>query len=191
MVVRAGGAPVLLCPSPVIDLSFLDGVVLTGGDDPVMEPFGIATSEHCVRVHERRQDFETRLLLELEGSPETPVLGVCLGMQMMAIVAGGTLNQHLPDTHASHADHWETDHAIESTRPGIVPGGLVHSKHRQAMESVGAFEIIARAHDGVVEAIHDPRARWRVGVQWHPERTRSDALGLDLFTKLVDAARPR
>ena len=109
---------------------------------------------------------------------------------MMALVKGGTLNQHLPDTHGTHADHWESVHAIESTRPEIVPSGSVHSKHRQAMESAGAYEVVARAHDGVVEAIMDPDTRWRVGVQWHPERTSDDALGVALFTRLVDAARP-
>jgi len=188
-VVRAGGEPVFLCPAAAPDLSFVRGVVLTGGDDPVTEPFGAATSGHAVRVMERRQSYETALLRALDNHPEVPVLGVCLGMQMMALVAGGTLNQHLPDTHATHADHWESDHAIESTRPEIVPGGTVHSKHRQAVDDAGGYEVIARAHDGVVEAIVDPGARWRVGVQWHPERTGGDALGLGLFRALVDAAR--
>ena len=50
MVVKAGGEPVFLCPAATPDVSIVDGVVLTGGDDPVMEPFGVETSEHAVRV---------------------------------------------------------------------------------------------------------------------------------------------
>ena len=191
MVERAGGEPVHLAPmgAGVCDFGRYDGFVLTGGDDPVMEPFGAATSEHAVRVLPERQAFETELLGYLDAHDGVPVLGVCLGMQMMALTRGGTLNQHLPDTHETHAIHWEHEHEVRSVDEGVLVSGVVRSKHRQAVDDPGGYRVIARAPDGVVEAIDDPGARFRFGAQWHPERTGFEPLGYGLFARLVDAAR--
>lgn len=190
-VANAGATPVLLAPCDRIDLSFIDALVLTGGDDPVMEPFGVPTSPHAVRTLERRQRFETELLERAQDDPDLPVLGVCLGMQMMALVAGGTLNQHLPDTHGTHAIHWEHEHPITSTNEPVLASGVVRSKHRQAIDDPGRYTVVATADDGVVEAIWDPSARFRLGAQWHPERTQAHELGQKLFDDLALAARER
>ncbi len=191
-VLAAGGIPVLLPPTPdhIDDLAArFDALILTGGDDPATEPFGVPTHPAAVRVLEDRQQFETRLLQALTQHPDIPVLGICLGMQMMGLVAGGTLNQHLPDTHSSHSDHWEHTHKIHSFDDTILPSGSTYSKHRQALSDPGSLRTLATAHDQVIEAIDAPDRRFYLGVQWHPERTNHAPLGQQLIDRLVRATR--
>lgn len=192
----AGGVPVFLPPLTDLVPTFVrtfDAFLFSGGDDPRMEPFGRPTHPNATPMHEQRQAFETALLRELQRvRPDAPVLGVCLGMQLMALVAGGDLDQHLPDTLPTHADHKGADHPV---RPGVASpfrgisfSGVAHSRHRQAVQDPGALRVLARAHDGVVEAIADPARRFYLGVQWHPERTVDPALGRSIFDALVRAA---
>ena len=189
-VTTAGGIPIILPPVAndiQAHLALCDAFVLTGGDDPVTEPFGNPTHPAAVRVHESRQIYETQLLRELQQShPNAPVLGVCLGMQMMSLIAEGSLNQHLPDTHTTHADHWDRDHDIIPTTSIMLPG-TVHSRHRQAISNPGSLEVLATSPDGLIEAVGDPRRRFYLGVQWHPERTDCAPLGSDLFARLIAA----
>lgn len=193
-VAACAGTPLLL--PPILDLADehlarCDALVLTGGDDPRTEPFGVPTHPKATPVHPDRQAYEMRLLSVLRAErPDLPVLGVCLGMQMMALSAGGRLDQHMPDTRPGAARHWKADHPIV-TEPGrsLVPGGVVHSHHRQAVEDPGCLRVEARADDGVIEALADPSRRFYLGVQWHPERTASDPLGAALFQQLIAAAR--
>lgn len=193
----AGGVPVIADPAEgegligEIDglIGMADGFVLSGGDDPATEPFGEPTHPAARRVDPARQAFETALLRRLrEVEPDRPVLGVCLGMQMMALVAGGRLDQHMPETTPTHALHWEAEHAIEVCVPGgvgVVGLGVVHSMHRQAVADPGGLRVIARASDGVIEAVDDPGRRFYVGVQWHPERSGGDGV----IAALVAASR--
>lgn len=188
---EAGGLPVNLPVSagdPADIAHRFDAFVFTGGDDPKTELFGVPTHAAAVPVHPDRQAWETDLLRALAAeSPDTPVLGVCLGMQMMALLAGGSLNQHLPDTHATAAEHWEREHDITpaaADRFGLQPG-TVHSKHRQAIDDPGSLTTLATAHDGVIEVIADEQRPFYLGVQWHPERTAFEPLGVGLFTAMV------
>lgn len=193
-VLRAGGTPVLLVPDESLVTEYLrhcEAFVFTGGDDPAMEPFGVPTHPAAVRVKEPRQRFETALLRALaDAQPNRPVLGVCLGMQMMALVAGGGLNQHLPDTHEGHAGHWDHEHdLLPEPDARVLEPGRIWSRHRQAIEHAGTLAVLGRAPDGVIEAVGDPARAFYLGVQWHPERTAFEALGQRLFDRLVAAAR--
>jgi putative glutamine amidotransferase len=199
-VVAAGGTPVLLPPIPdqaVEHVRMCDAFVLTGGDDPRTEPFGEPTHPKAKPLHPQRQAYEVRLLGVLrDRNPERPVLGVCLGMQLMALHAGGRLDQHLPESLATHAWHWEAEHRVApATGPkrgplsDLVSPGTVASKHKQAVRDPGALLALAHSDDGVVEAVADPHRPFYLGVQWHPERTPDPALGLNLFRRLVDATR--
>jgi len=191
---RAGGVPVVL--SPMVEhvrtqLGMVDAAVLTGGDDPIMEDFGEATHAEAVRVLPKRQEFERALLDCLhEDARDVPVLGICLGMQYMGLCAGGKLDQHMPETTPTAGDHWEEPHRVACAHSAWSFGdGEVFSKHRQAITDEGALEVLARAHDGVIEAVGDPVRRFWVGVQWHPERTNNAGLGQAIFDALIGAAR--
>jgi len=191
---RAGAVPVLLPPavkSVEAYVDRLDAFLLTGGDDPCTEPFGVPTHPSAVRIHPDRQAFETALLERLARSkPDTPVLGICLGMQLMALVAGGRLDQHLPETCPTHAMHWEQEHAVEPAGDGAFAlRGVVRSKHRQAVADPAGMLVIARAPDGLIEALCDPARRFFLGVQWHPERTADPVVGRAVFEALVAACR--
>src|SRR5262245_36190027 len=86
---RAGGLPRVLAPIPELmphQLSTFDGFVMTGGDDPTMEAFGAATHPKATPMHPARQAYDTALIRALLARPEIPVLGICLGMQMLALV---------------------------------------------------------------------------------------------------------
>ena len=194
-VVRAGGVPVLLPPIPeaAAIVERLDAFVFTGGDDPRTEPFSQPTHPKATQIHEDRQAFETTLLKALATRrPEVPVLGVCLGMQMMALIAGGRLDQYMPETCPTHTAHWGHEHTVEPTADGgvVVLGGTVWSKHKQAVADPGSLVVIARAPDGIIEAVSHPTRRFYVGVQWHPERTADTAVGQGVFDALVGACLP-
>lgn len=186
-VVAAGGSPVHLSPQPEsLDwcTRHCDGFIFTGGDDPIMEKWGIATHAHATPVHPDRQQFELALLDRLAERDDVAVLGICLGMQFMALHAGGALDQYLPDTMPDAALHWDADHAVT----GELGPGLVHSRHKQAITDPGSLNVIAAAPDGTVEAVRDPRRPFYLGVQWHPERTDDDRLGQALFDQLIETA---
>lgn len=200
-VVRAGGVPILLAPDPSTvraQTALCDAVVLTGGDDPRTEPFGTPTHPMANPIAARRQAFESALIEILRGDGR-PTLGVCLGMQMMALHAGGGLDQHMPDTRPDASRHWDSEHPIvpaDRARGAIrgvadLPGGVVHSRHRQAVDDPGDLAVLACSDDGVIEAVADPGLPFYLGVQWHPERTADEGLGVALFRALVAAADAR
>jgi putative glutamine amidotransferase len=161
-----------------------------------MEEFGAPTHPQAKPMHPDRQAFETALLKALDARPQTPVLGVCLGMQMMALHAGGKVNQHLPDTLPTAAQHGgDSQHRVKAVgaNPALAgaEAGPVTSHHHQAVENPGKLRVVAASEDGVIEAVDDPARAFYLGVQWHPERTALESLGQRLFEKLVEAARKK
>lgn len=195
-VAAAGGTPIILPPlvrQAAADAAAFDAFVFTGGDDPVMEVFGRPTHPQAQKMNPDRQAYELALLHALaESAPEKPVLGVCLGMQLMALHAGGDLNQHMPDDVPTHEDHrGDRRHDLRPTdaAPAWLEAGEVASHHRQAVSDAGKLAVAAYAHDGIIEAVADPKRTFYVGVQWHPERTPGVVLGQRLFDELVSAAR--
>ncbi len=188
MVWEAGGLPIIVPVLPDAGAELLegcDGLILTGGDDPNMEQWGQSTHPKATRIHADRQAFEIELLSLVAQQPEFPVLGVCLGMQLMALHHGGKLEQYLPDTLVTHADHWgKVEHQVE----GALGSGVVHSHHRQAIVDPGVMSVVAVAHDNVIEAVRSDDRRFYLGVQWHPERTVDELLSRGLFTQMVHAA---
>lgn len=199
-ITRAGGVPILL--PPVVEdvarhLSLCAGIVSVGGDDPDLRAWGHDVHPQATLMSPRRQAYELALLEALRSAPATPVLGVCLGMQLMGLHAGGTINQHLPDTLATANRHRaDFAHGVEVVRDQAdlaarlhVRAGSVASNHHQALTSAGTLAVVAHSDDGVIEAIADPAREFYLGVQWHPERTRDARLGDDLIRAFVAAAR--
>jgi putative glutamine amidotransferase len=203
-VARAGGLPVLLPhePEQAADyLERLDGLVITGGAfdiDPAL--FGAGSRHPTVKTKDRRTQFElaiTRGALERD----LPVLGICGGQQLLNVILGGTLIQHIPDEVPDALAHEQPN---PRTEPGHVvrleSGTLlqricgvgeqpVNSAHHQAARDVGADVVVsALAPDGVIEGIEAPRRRFCLGVQWHPEYAIS-AGDERLFDAFVAACR--
>ncbi|MHC5113370.1 MAG: gamma-glutamyl-gamma-aminobutyrate hydrolase family protein [Planctomycetota bacterium] len=184
---RAGGVPLVLATElGAVDdyVRLCDGFILSGGDDPDMTQWGIAMHPKAKAIDPGRQAFEWALLDTLAARRERGVLGVCLGMQLMALHGGGELDQHLPDTLATAADHW--DHGTHPVH-GELGEGVVRSHHRQAITEPGRLRVVATAHDGVIEAVRDEARPFYLGVQWHPECTEQEHLGFELVRALVES----
>ena len=193
MVAAAGGVPVLLPTIAALReemLDRVDGVVITGGDDIDVSKFGIALHPKAECMAAERQEAEFALLKALDAHPDKPVLGICLGMQMMGVHRGNPLIQHLGDV-LPDADRHRNDaiHPVEAERGSLLKSGAVRSWHHQAISEAKGFDIIARSDDGVIEGIVDPKRRFYLGVQWHPERTEATETGLGVVQTLVEHAR--
>jgi putative glutamine amidotransferase len=203
-IARAGGLPIPLPHQTDLAeayLDLLDGLVVTGGAfdlDPAL--YGARERHATVRTKEQRTAFEwaiTRAALERD----LPVLGICGGQQLLNVVLGGDLIQHIPDAvpgcvaHEQPNPRTEPGHAVD-----VVAGTMLHriggsdrlevnSAHHQAAGAIGPGVVISgRAPDGVIEAIEVPERRFCVGVQWHPEY-RISAADDGLFDTLVAASR--
>ncbi len=158
-------------------LDRLDGLVLVGGADIDATRYG-AAPDGTADVPRTSRD-ETELAL-YRGAREhgMPVLGVCRGLQIMAVAHGGSLVQDLPAaghglTHRETPGHFTThaatfDGGVLATVYGREPV-VVNSSHHQSVESAGDLLVTGRAVDGTVESAEDPSADFCVGVQWHPE----------------------
>jgi len=190
-VVRAGGTPIMLPAIAEIRATLLDtvdGVILTGGDDIDTRPMGIALHPQANIMESQRQSAEFALLDALKSRPEMPVLGICLGMQLMGVHAGCPLIQHLHDLKPDADRHrFDNSHAVESE----IGCGPVASWHHQALEDCGPFAAIGWSDDGILEAIRDSKKPFYIGVQWHPERTTDRTMGDGVIISLVNAARAR
>ncbi|MFO0895727.1 MAG: gamma-glutamyl-gamma-aminobutyrate hydrolase family protein [Phycisphaerales bacterium] len=191
MVAAAGGVPVVLVHEPetaAAVLDRIDGVLITGGADVDVRPLGLPLHPAAEVMDPLRQEGEFALLRALDQRPDLPVLGICLGMQLMGVHAGCQLIQHLADHLPESERHLaNARHAVD----GDLGCGAVASSHHQALGDAGPFAVTARSDDGVIEAIRHPGRPFYLGVQWHPERTPDPVLGLGVIRRLVEAASMR
>ena len=188
-VIAAGGIPIILPADASLRaelVSVVDGVIIIGGDDVDTRLLGIPLHPQAKVMDAARQAADFALLKQLDATPKTPVLGICLGMQLMGVHHGAELIQHLgdqlPDSDRHRNDY---QHMVTSS----LGDGLVASSHHQALGSAAHLEVIGVSDDGVIEAIRDPSKPFYVGVQWHPERTEDKTMGLGVIRRLIDAAR--
>ena len=196
---RAGAIPVLIPPQPenaadVVD--DLDGVLLAGGDDFDPAAYGETAHPSVEPMDPRRQENELSLA-RVARERGIPTLGICLGVQVMNVAAGGTLIQHIESDidHASEpSDRHRHEVAIDGgTRLARILGEReleVNSSHHQAIKEIGSgLRVTAHAPDGIVEGLEDPRHPFYVGVQWHPEDMSGEESASAIFGAFVEAAR--
>jgi putative glutamine amidotransferase len=181
----AGGLPVAVPHDAKLAgeyLDRLDALVVTGGAfdvDPSL--YGDGTRHATVTLKENRTAAELAFTLGALGR-NMPVLGICGGQQLLAVALGGTLIQHIPDTIPNPLPHEQPNPRHEPGHTVAVAAGTllsrivgatemrVNSAHHQAVLDPGPHAIVnATAPDGVIEGVEDPRHRFCLGVQWHPE----------------------
>jgi putative glutamine amidotransferase len=196
----AGGLPVVV---PVVDdraalaayLDRLDGFLFTGGPDVPPRAYGQPKHPQTKECDPKRFACD-RLLAELLRERDIPVLAICLGMQLLNVVYGGTLIQHLETgiRHAAIDEGNDSFHSIVIEEDNLLRqivgrGELeVNSAHHQAVDKLApGLRAVARAPDGIVEAVQMTDRSFFLGVQWHPERIRARAEQQALFEAFVEA----
>jgi putative glutamine amidotransferase len=203
---RAGGLAVLLPPDPRAQdepdefLDLLDGLILAGGSDVDPAIYGAEAHPETTGVNRERDAFEVALA-QRAIERDMPFLGICRGMQVLNVARGGTLLQHLPESHG-HEEHRRnpgtfegSDHLVHLEAGSLAAraaGEDVHatfSHHHQGVDRVGDG-LVVTGHsdlDDLPEAIELSDRRFVLGVQWHPEADETSRL----LASLVEEARAR
>ena len=196
---QAAGATVVLLPpgqGPEA-LDRLDGLAMAGGADIGAARYG-AEPHATADVPRETRDASELSLYRRARERDLPVLGICRGLQVMAVAHGGTLIQNLPDV--SDLVHRERPGQFVEHLAQFVPGTLaagiygtdpvvVNSSHHQAVDSPGSLVVSGLAPDGTIESCEDPDAAFCLGVQWHPEHPDRRAADLPLVRAFLAACR--
>lgn len=200
---RAGAIPVIVPPQPenAADImENLDGIVLAGGDDCDPALYGEAPHPSVEPMDPRRQKNDLTLA-RMARERGIPTLGICLGVQVMNIAAGGKIIQDIDSQIATDIRHASVPenrarHEVtieQGTRLASILGARtynVNSSHHQAIRSAGeGLRVTAQAPDGVIEGLEDPSHPFYVGVQWHPEDMPGEESATTIFRAFVEAAR--
>lgn len=197
-VAAAGGVPILLPPhggdASVVDV--LDGLVVIGGADVDPSRYGAQPHERTVAQPDRDEHEDALIRAALDRG--VPLFAICRGAQVLNVVLGGSLHQHLPEV-IPGAERYqpapgEFGEVEFTTEPGSLaerilgPRACAPCYHHQGVDRLGdGLVVTARADDGTVEILELPTAPgWVLGVQFHPEHDRDD---LRLFEAFIAAAR--
>lgn len=195
-----GGALVVIPPFSTSSqsiketISRLDGVVLHGGVDIEPSLYDQEAHPEATNFDKSLDDFEMNFL-SVALREEKPVLAICRGMQVLNVFLGGSLYQHLPEQFPAGIDHWSTHHGVRVAPESKLYQAIdslhipvVSSYHHQAIDRLGKdLRVVARGPDGLIEAVEHERARWVVGVQWHPEDLLDSIATQRLFATFVSA----
>lgn len=208
MINKAGGATVLLTYDyDLIDdyLSSLDGLMIVGGYfDIHPERYGEKEIHPMIKLNEIRENFE-HALGKKAINLQLPFLGICNGMQLINVLHGGNVIQHIPDEEKfmdheqSHVEGFNDYHRAyhevmvekNSQLFSIIGEEKIktNSSHHQAAKQAGqGLKVCARASDGVIEAVEKINHQFCLGVQWHPEFDNSSA-DKKIFESFVAAAK--
>ena len=193
-VCKAGGVPVIIPPLANTDviintLEHIDGLILSGGGD--YDPHYAGEEPHPkLGTINTERDLPELLITQLAYNRQIPILGICRGIQTLAMVLGGHVRQDISDiqqlTHsqsedrsvATHEVTVEQDSTLYRLYQPLLPNSHVGTKatlrvnsfHHQAVDDAGTrFRVVARATDGIIEAIESTEFKSILGVQWHPE----------------------
>lgn len=192
---RAGAMALLLAPDPLLvenpdeALDHIDGLMLAGGADVDPSAYGSRAHAQTRGTVPERDAFEIALVRRaLER--DLPFLGICRGMQLMNVALGGTLHQHLPESHG-HEEHRRVsgsfdgaDHDVrlaagsQAARAAGEERHATKSHHHQGVDRIGeGLSVTGWAEiDELPEAIELDGRRFALGVQWHPEADQASRL---------------
>lgn len=212
-IVEAGGVPVIIPPITDTDvivntIERLDGIILSGGGDYNPLWCGEEPSQHLRSINATRDAAEL-LLTRLAFNRQIPILGICRGMQTLAMALDGHVAQDISMVkregeacdvkHSQDADRMEPTHTVciekDSILYNIYKDKLaeddltlyVNSFHHQVVDNPGRhFHAVAFSSDGLIEAMESCECKAIVGVQWHPECLGVE--GIPLFRWLVKEA---
>jgi putative glutamine amidotransferase len=201
-VLKAGGIPILLTSGETdINriLETVDGLIFAGGGDIDPAVYGGPAHPSVERVDPVRDRFELELA-EKAFDSNTPVLGICRGFQLLALASSGELITHIPDEIGEEVIHRAANgdsikHLVKvekKSRLAIITGSTkieVESKHHQAIREISEdWRVMAKADDGIIEAIEHKRHSWMISVLWHPEMSLEDPNHQNIFRVFVEAA---
>lgn len=193
---KAGGQPILISPdlSPEATAEICDAVIISGGDDIPPNLYGEQAEAEINQESLERIEWERRVL-DLFVQSESPLLGVCYGMQLINVHFGGSLYQDIHAEFEKALDHGgagkTTFHAVaiaesSSLFPLFGSTATVCSTHHQAIRKLAPeFRIAALSEDGIIESIERGNM---LAVEWHPE---SDTTGDSIYRLLVERAKQR
>ncbi|MET3368417.1 UNVERIFIED_CONTAM: putative glutamine amidotransferase [Jeotgalibacillus campisalis] len=194
-VVASGATPVLLPPlgtdESVLDL--VDGLIVVGGPD--VDPSLYRAAPHPTTRSQPLRDSHDSALIRAALDRELPLFAICRGAQLLNVVLGGTLIQHIPDV-SPGSNSQPAPGVYGEANFATIPGSIIHHLlgasasspcyHHQAMDTVAdSLHVTAKSSDGLVQALESTDHGWVLGVQFHPEQNLSD---LRLFQGFVEAA---
>ena len=204
----AGGVPVILpCGADfnVYDsfISLCDGFLFTGGCDIHPARYGEEILPECGNIQDHRDVIELELFARAIRT-DKPIVAICRGIQLVNVALGGTLYQDIPSqtktslVHSQAEGRFEPSHSVtvlEHTPLAAMTGGtgrlVANSFHHQAIKDLGrGLAVMARADDGIIEAVYMPDKPYVRAYQWHPERLQAiDSDNLAIFAEFVGACR--
>lgn len=205
-VVRAGGVPLIIPFSTdkeviISQAQLIDGLILSGGHDISPYNYGQEPSQKIGETFPERDTYEM-ILLEESKKRNIPILGICRGFQLINVAAGGTLYQDLSLIPGNILKHNQVSnptlktHKVEIKENSFISSifgkeTMVNSFHHQVINKVANdFIVVAKASDGVVEAIEHKTYKFLVAVQWHPEMLAVNCeKARELFSKFVEEAK--
>lgn len=205
-VIRAGGVPLIIPFSTdkeviISQAQLIDGLILSGGHDINPYNYGQEPSQKIGETFPERDTYEI-ILLEESKKRNIPILGICRGFQLINVAAGGTLYQDLSLIPGNILKHNQVSnptlktHKVEIKENSFISSifgkeTMVNSFHHQVIDKVANdFIVVAKASDGVVEAIEHKTYKFLVAVQWHPEMLAVNCeKARELFSKFVEEAK--
>lgn len=204
---KAGGLPLLLPSMKDLEAisqlaNLLDGLILSGGVDVDPMHIGQEPVPELGRLSPERDEFELNLTRQALKKC-IPILGICRGVQLLNIAAGGTIYQDINTQmqgvlkHYQSAPKWYPTHKIKILEDSRLSSIFsvnevrVNSFHHQAVAEVArGFKVSAVSRDNVIEAIEAIDSTFILGVQWHPEcMWQNDHQSFGLFKEFVEAAK--
>jgi len=205
---KAGGIPMIIPPvesseeaSEVINL--IQGLLLSGGGD-ISPAYMKEEARRGIGGCFPERDMSEIMLTQLAMQGDLPLLGICRGIQVLAIAAGGRIYQDIPSQYPTAMEHSQTAprqyawHDVDIVEESVLFRLLgerklgVNSLHHQAVSEIPpGFRSNALASDGINEGIEKTDAKFCIGVQWHPESLENDKHSETIFKRFVDACRER